>query len=198
MKSRPTPAQTLIWPSSSVAPPAEIGDAVAASCAIPGFFRPVRIGGRRYVDGGVCSPSSLDLLARRDLDLVICLNPMSSLARRALRNPVDRLTEASRSGSGRRLGYEAKKVRATGTDVVLIQPTEDDLQLMGRNLMSRERRHDVIELAARTVAEQLRERDVKRTLSGLPEGEPHKLERPDGPPETWPPIMPSTRTERAA
>src|SRR3954447_24320664 len=40
------------------APQAEIEDAVAASCAIPGFFRPVKIGGRRHVDGGGCSPPS--------------------------------------------------------------------------------------------------------------------------------------------
>ena len=44
---------------------AELADAVAASCAIPGFYRPVRIGGRRYVDGGVCSTSNLDMLAGR-------------------------------------------------------------------------------------------------------------------------------------
>ena len=61
-------------------PRAEIGDAVAASCAIPGFFRPVKIGGRRYVDGGVCSVSNLDLVAGRGLDLVICLNPLTSSA----------------------------------------------------------------------------------------------------------------------
>ena len=42
-------------------PRAHIGDAVAASCAIPGFYRPVKIGRRRYVDGGVCSVSNLDL-----------------------------------------------------------------------------------------------------------------------------------------
>jgi NTE family protein len=34
------------------APPASLADAVAASSAIPAFFEPVRIGGRRYVDGG--------------------------------------------------------------------------------------------------------------------------------------------------
>ena len=34
-----------------------VGVAVAASCAIPGFYRPVKIGRRRYVDGGVCSAS---------------------------------------------------------------------------------------------------------------------------------------------
>jgi NTE family protein len=177
------------------APPAELPDAVAASCAIPGFFRPVEIGGRRYVDGGVCSPSSLDLLAGRDLDLVICLNPMSSRAQRVLRHPLDRLTELTRNGSGRRLGHEAKKVRESGTEVVLIQPTEDDLDLMGRNWMSRERRHDVIELAIRTVGEQLEALDE---LRGLPEGEPHKLERPPGHPSTWPPIGPVLRGERAA
>jgi len=43
------------------APPAHIRDAVAASCAIPAFYHPVKIGGRKYVDGGVCSPSNLDL-----------------------------------------------------------------------------------------------------------------------------------------
>src|SRR4029434_8874067 len=44
------------------APKAELADAVAASCAIPGFYRPVEIGGRRYVDGGTYSTSNLDLL----------------------------------------------------------------------------------------------------------------------------------------
>jgi len=60
------------------APNADLADAVAASCAIPGFYRPVKIGSRRYVDGGVCSASNLDLVAGRGLDLVICLNPLSS------------------------------------------------------------------------------------------------------------------------
>src|SRR5215207_1627511 len=54
-------------------PTADVADAVAASCAIPGFFRPVQIRGRPYVDGGVCSASSLDLLAGCGVDLVICL-----------------------------------------------------------------------------------------------------------------------------
>ena len=38
------------------APEADVPDAVAASCAVPGLFRPVRIGGRDYVDGGVWGP----------------------------------------------------------------------------------------------------------------------------------------------
>jgi NTE family protein len=137
------------------APEAELADAVAASCAIPGFYRPVEIEGRRYVDGGMYSASNLDLLANAGLDLVICLNPTSTLAQTNARNPLDRVADAVRRAAGKRLGYEARKVRAQGTDVVLIQPLADDLALMGRNLMRRKGRHDVIEMARRTVAEQL-------------------------------------------
>jgi NTE family protein len=172
-------------------PPADLADAVAASCAIPGFYRPVEIGGRRYVDGGVCSPSNLDLLAGRGLDLVICLNPTSTLARTGSLRLGDRIASAVRAGSGRRLGYEAKKVRATGTEVVLVQPLEDDLVLMGNNLMRRRNRHEVILTARRTVARQLR--DAADLLAGLPQGEPHKLARPEGDPSTWPPIGPAAR-----
>lgn len=171
------------------APAADLPAAVAASCAIPGFYRPVTIGGSRYVDGGVCSASSLDLLADRDLDLVICLNPLSSLEREASGHPLDRIQQVTRSGNGRRLGSEAKKVRASGTEVVLLQPTGEDLRAMGRNLMSGRRRQAVIETARRTVAQQLQAPDVRRHLKGLREGDPHKLSRPSGPVEDWPDLL---------
>src|SRR4051812_13363669 len=70
------------------APEADLPDAVAASCAIPGFYRPVQIGGHRYVDGGVYSASNLDLLADFGLDLVICLNPTSTLEQMSSLNPL--------------------------------------------------------------------------------------------------------------
>ena len=60
-------------------PKADLADAVAASCAIPGFYHPVTIAGRRYVDGGMYSTSNLDILRDAHMDLVICLNPTSSL-----------------------------------------------------------------------------------------------------------------------
>src|SRR4051794_32966066 len=176
------------------APTAEVADAVAASCAIPGFFRPVMIRGRPFVDGGVCSSSNVDLLAGSGLDLIICLTPLSSRQRVGGLHPFDRLADASRGATGRRLGHEVKKVRRYGTDVVLIQPTGEDLEVMGRNLMSPERRQLVIETAARTVADQLRQPELKAKLEGLPEGEPHKVRRPPGPPSEWPEMRPATRT----
>jgi NTE family protein len=181
------------------APQARIGDAVAASCAIPGFYRPVEIGGRRYVDGGVCSASSLDLLAGRGLDLVICLNPLSGLPGTPA-DPRDWLGALTRGANGRRIAHEARKVRRLGTEVVTIEPTPDDLRAMGRNMMSAGRRRQVIETAERTVLEQLRRPETRALLSGLPPGEPHRIRRPAGPPSSWPPLStaPNPRQERAA
>jgi NTE family protein len=172
-------------------PPAHVADAVAASCAIPGFYRPVKIGHRRYVDGGVCSPSSLDLLAGRGLDLVLALSPLSSRDRVGGVNPVDRMSDLSRAANQRRLVHEASKVRRYGTDVVTIEPTAEDLRAMGRNWMSAARRQEVIETAIHTVGKQLRAPGVARQLSKLPPGEPHKIERPTGDPSTWPQIVPA-------
>jgi NTE family protein len=173
------------------APRAEVGEAVAASCAIPGFYRPVRIGRRRYVDGGVCSPSSLDLLAGRGLDLVICLNPLSSRRGTGGLNPLGRVRDLSRIANGRRLDHEARKLRRYGTELIVIEPTPEDLGAMGNNLMSPERRQDVIETATWTVAEQLR--DHAELLAGLPPGEPHKIRRPSGAPASWPRLVPARR-----
>ena len=168
------------------APSAELADAVAASCAIPGFYHPVTIAGRRYVDGGLWSTSNLDILRNARLDLVVCLNPTSSLHPPFAWNPAERVAALMRSSSGRRLGGEAKKLRAAGTEVVLIQPTTEDHAAMGPNLMSTRNRNPVIQTAIRTVGEQLRANGVRELLDGLPAGDPYRVRRPDGPPSTWP------------
>jgi NTE family protein len=168
------------------APEADLADAVEASCAIPGIYHPVKIGGRRYVDGGIRSTSNLDLLKNEGLDLVVCLNPTSTLHPLRAINPRDALNIAFQRASGRRLGSEAKKLRAAGTEVVLIQPLRADLQAMGPNLMSPRNRNKVIEIAQRTVAEQLREPENLELLADLPPGDPRTVRRPDGPPTEWP------------
>lgn len=50
------------------------GAAVRASCSIPGVFRPVRIGDRTYVDGGVVSPVAVDAARRMGADIVIAVD----------------------------------------------------------------------------------------------------------------------------
>lgn len=169
------------------APATDLADAVAASCAIPGFYHPVTIGGRRYVDGAVWSTSNLDLLGGLGLDLVICLNPTSTLHPLRALGPTAAARLLLHRASGRRLGSEAKKLRAEGARVVLIQPTGDDLEVMGPNLMSRRRRNEVIATAIETVRHQLREPGTWELLQTLPKGAPEKIHRPeDRPPERWP------------
>ncbi|MDQ3758422.1 MAG: patatin-like phospholipase family protein [Actinomycetota bacterium] len=168
-------------------PKAELADAVAASCAIPGFYHPVSIGDRRYVDGGMYSTSNLDILRDAHMDLVICLNPTSSLHPTRAWNPLEWGARAVRGASGRRLGTEARTMRGRGTGVVLIQPVKEDLDSMGRNLMSRRNQHRTIEIAIETVKRQLNAPENVALLAQLPQAaRPEKIHRPEGPATEWP------------
>jgi NTE family protein len=139
---------------------------VRASCAIPAFFAPVRIGGRRYVDGGIWSVSNLDLVAGLGLDLVVCVNPMSSLEGRSYEGPVDRITAAIHEGErrakirfGRRLGWERRTVEESGTRVLLVQPTAADLEVIPVNLMRASERRTVARRALETTVAGLETRE---------------------------------------
>jgi NTE family protein len=57
------------------------GQAVRASCSIPGIFRPVQIGDRMYVDGGVVSPIAVDAARRLGADIVIAVDISSEVDR---------------------------------------------------------------------------------------------------------------------
>ena len=70
------------------------GMAVRASCSIPGVFRPVKIGERMYVDGGVVSPVAVDVAKRFGADVVIAVD-ISAVADRTLpENTVDTILQS--------------------------------------------------------------------------------------------------------
>ncbi|HEX2576402.1 MAG TPA: patatin-like phospholipase family protein [Aquihabitans sp.] len=116
------------------APEATLDRAVAASCAIPGYFQPVEIGGVDYFDGGVHSPTNADVLREEHLDLVIVSSPMSAAHGRAM------TPDASfRWANHRRLERECKRLRAAGTEVVRFEPTASVLRAMGMNAMADDR-----------------------------------------------------------
>ncbi len=179
------------------APAADLADAVAASCAIPGLYHPVTIDGRRYVDGGIYSTSNADILRREALDLVICLNPTSTLHPIRAASPRHAFNLLFQRASGRRLGRETKKLRAAGTEVVLIQPVGEDLEAMGPNLMRTGNRNRVIDVARRTVARQLAEPANRELLGDLPAGRPENVRRPAGPPSQWPALADLQRRRAA-
>ena len=118
------------------APHATVGQAVAASCAIPSYFRPVRIADDRYVDGGVRSMVNLSLVADLGLDMVIVSSPMSW----ASRWPGIGMDVALRQLSRQQLARETRQVRQRGTEVTAFQPTRRMTVAMGPNAMDARRR----------------------------------------------------------
>lgn len=54
---------------------ASIAQAVQASTALPLFYRPARINGVDYVDGGVRHTASIDVAIEKGADLIVCYNP---------------------------------------------------------------------------------------------------------------------------
>jgi NTE family protein len=136
-------------------PQVSLADAVVASCAIPGWYSPAVLGGRRYVDGGACSPTSLDLLARAGLDEVVVLAPMMSFDLDEPVTIVGRVERRIRRAMTRRVLHEAAKVRRHGTAVTLLGPGREDLEAIGANLMDARRRRTVFETSLRTSAHAL-------------------------------------------
>ena len=134
------------------APPARLPEAVAASCSIPGWFAPVVIGGRRYVDGGVRSPTSLGMLARAGVDEVYVLAPMASVVADRPRMPHERLERQLRALITMTLLREVRALRAAGITVTVLTPGPEDLAVMGVNLMDPRRRLQVLETSLATSA----------------------------------------------
>jgi NTE family protein len=134
------------------APTVDMRDAVMASCAIPGWYAPVTLHGRRYVDGGVCSPTSVDLLLHEDLDEIVVLSPMTSLTYDQPPTMTGRLERRFRRIVTKRSLAEVRRVSARGATVHFLGPTAEDLAVIGTNLMEPSRRLQVLETSLRTSA----------------------------------------------
>lgn len=138
------------------APTCALRQAVMASCAIPGWYAPVRIDGRDYVDGGVCSPTSVDLVQHLGLDEVVVLSPMTSMTYDTPSTVAGRLERRFRRIMTKRTLGEVKAVATRGTRVRFLGPTAEDLTAIGANLMDPRRRLQVLETSLRTSAAALR------------------------------------------
>ena len=113
-----------IWDAAAGA---DLSRAVASSCAVPGIFPAITIGGRRYFDGGVLSTTNAHLA--RGYDVVFVLAVTEVLLRyadfkREKKTPLQR---------------EVHGLRETGARVEVIALDTDALQVVGANLMDRSR-----------------------------------------------------------
>ncbi len=130
-----------------------ISQAVQASSALPIFYKPARINGVDYVDGGVRHTANIDVAIEKGADLIICYNPF-----RPFLNRIDAEdSEASYFAEGRYLADRGLKAiinqvfrtllhsrlklgiqryladdRFQG-DIVLIEPRENDADYFATN-----------------------------------------------------------------
>jgi NTE family protein len=104
--------------------------AVMASCAVPGFYEPVVLGGRHYVDGGVNSTTSIDMAVRAGCSQVIAVVPLGYEPGGRPRAVQRVVRGAAVRGVRRELGRVGHRAR----DVLVIQPHVEDLDLHGNNV----------------------------------------------------------------
>ncbi|KHL18591.1 NTE family protein [Mumia flava] len=92
---------------------ADLAEAVAASCAVPGVYPPVAIGGRDYIDGGTRSSANADLAD--GYDRVVALTPLS------------RAWPPSRGA--------VPQLDSTGARWALVAPDRASMQAIGHNVL---------------------------------------------------------------
>jgi predicted acylesterase/phospholipase RssA len=128
---------------------AAISQAVAASSALPIVYKPVMIGGREFVDGGLGGTASLDIAIERGATLVVCVNPLVPYDDRRVPSPeAERLTftrrglsaiasQVSRITVHAGLKYHVKQLRRQHpeVDIILVEPRADDQMLAFGNIM---------------------------------------------------------------
>lgn len=152
-----------------------ISEAVQASTALPGFYKPARIGGIDYVDGGVRRTANIDVAIEHQADLVICYNPFRPITNRvrheevggriitrgtplseggiaAVLNQVFRTLLHSRLQYGLRQYQEDPKFQG---DIVVIEPKETDTVFFRMNALAYWQRIEAAEYGYLSVADSI-------------------------------------------
>ncbi|MDQ3783801.1 MAG: patatin-like phospholipase family protein [Actinomycetota bacterium] len=116
-------------------------DAVLAAIAIPGFFPPVQIGNRPFVDAGVVSTTSLDVAVELGCDTILCIAPLGYRfdGMTSPRDPKLWPALAVRSIFARSLRRSLGQARDRSVSALVIRPGLTEVRRHGSNAM---RRHD--------------------------------------------------------
>ena len=140
-----------------------ISQAVQASTALPIFYRPARIGGIDYVDGGIRNTANIDVAIEKGADLVICYNPFRPFLNRIDQEGQSRYFAAGRYLSDRGMKMLINQVFRTllhsrlrtalrgyltderfKGDIVLLEPREQDADFFAINPLAFWKRADAI------------------------------------------------------
>lgn len=135
-----------------------ISEAVQASTALPGFYKPARIKGVDYVDGGVRRTANIDVAIEHGAELIICYNPFRPFSNRVRRrfDPVEGryvqdgrpladsglftvLNQVLRTLLHSRLRYGLREYQQDPDfhgDIIVIEPKETDYHFFQLSAMS--------------------------------------------------------------
>jgi predicted acylesterase/phospholipase RssA len=164
-----------------------ISEAVQASTALPGFYKPARIKGIDYVDGGVRRTANLDVAIEHGADLVICYNPFRPFSNRVRRH-FDRargtythdgplmaeggvlsvLNQVFRTLLHSRLQYGLREYQDDPNfqgDILVIEPKESDVHFFHLNALSYWERLDAARLGYASVTDSIEHNyDLVKTI----------------------------------
>src|SRR5215467_8116305 len=131
-----------------------ISQAVQASTALPGFYKPARIKGVDYVDGGVRRTANIDVAIEHGAQLVVCYNPFRPIYNRVIPRPTAEgryvfdgvplarrgllavLNQVFRTLLHSRLQYGLREFQEDPSfrgDVIVIEPQESDVSFFRMN-----------------------------------------------------------------
>jgi NTE family protein len=130
-----------------------IPDAVAASSAIPILFKPVRIDGVDYVDGGVKGGAAIDVAIDKGADLIVVVNPLAPLDVRGVKDSTflhrfgSSIADLGIKGVANQVARGILKDTLTDhvrlvrqlhpeVDIVVIEPLPNDEKMFFREVMS--------------------------------------------------------------
>ncbi len=152
-----------------------IAQAVQASAALPGLFPPVEIAGRYYVDGALIKTLHASVALKEGVKLLLCVNPLvpfnAELAARQRSGKPSMLVDGglpfvlaqtfrSIIYSRMQVGMGRYRREFPDADVVLFEPSRDDVEMFFTNVFSYAERERLSEHAyQRTRAELLRRYD---------------------------------------
>jgi hypothetical protein len=121
-------------------------------------------------------------MAGSDADLVVCLNPMSSLHRGWLFSPTGPIASAFRDDNRRVIDREAAMLLRAGTRVFVVA---EDLAVMGQQ-HAPQTAQPVAATAFRTMSEALEGTKLGELLRALARGASLRVRRPESHASTWP------------
>jgi predicted acylesterase/phospholipase RssA len=150
-----------------------VSKAVQASIALPGLYRPVRIGDRDYVDGGVRKTAHINLAIQHGADLVVCINPIvpfvndtsggplrGHISNRGVTWILDQTMRIMLHGR-MELGLQRYAREFPHVKIVVLEPTPDDMRMFSYNIMRYSARRVVAEHGYRTTVDHFRKNSAR-------------------------------------